>query len=282
MIMQGLHEAESSFYLSYIGTEDGVLAVWPYSDKTLSNTAPFNYKDMPYYSQARQKKKTIWTGPYMDGKGNPAITITTPIFRGDEFAGIAGMDVSLYPIYNDLTSMRGRGYPFIIDASGLTIYRPKNKPEGGINEIFEADNLLESTSLEVRASWQGRAERKLRFYCCWSGGYRRICGFLAHNYPWLDPLHCLPRRGDESAGEIHRFRHQGRCQERNQGLNDASRRVRDYALAIFVLTLFCVLGAGWWLSGRIEGQIASLVGAAEKISRGEFDVQANTSGELAF
>ena len=64
-IMQALHKTKSSQYLSYIGTEDGVLAVWPYSNKTLSNTAPFSYKDMPYYAQARQKKKTIWTGPYV-------------------------------------------------------------------------------------------------------------------------------------------------------------------------------------------------------------------------
>ena len=65
------------------------------------------------------------------------------------------------------------------------------------------------------------------------------------------------------------------------GLNDASRRVRDYALIIFVLTAFLVLGAGFWLSRRIDGQINSLVGVAEKISRGEFDVEAKTSGELA-
>ncbi|MDD1748445.1 MAG: hypothetical protein LUO89_01080, partial [Methanothrix sp.] len=149
-VMQELHKAKSSSYLSYIGTEDGVLAVWPYSNKTLSNTAPFGYKDMPYYSQARQKKKTIWTAPYVDGKGNYAITVATPFFRGDEFAGIAGMDVSLYPIYSDLSSMTGRGYPFIIDASGLIIYQPRNKPQGGLSEIFEADSLFESTISGVR------------------------------------------------------------------------------------------------------------------------------------
>ena len=30
-------------------------------------------------------------------------------------------------------------------------------------------------------------------------------------------------------------------------------------LIIFVLTVFSVLGAGWWLSRRIDDQIASLV-----------------------
>ena len=281
MIMQGLHEAESSFYLSYIGTEDGVLAVWPYGDKTLSNTAPFNYKDMPYYSQARQKKKSIWTGPYMDEKGNPAITITTPIFRGDEFTGIAGMDVSLYPVYNDLTSIRGRGYPFIIDASGLTIYRPKNKPEGGINEIFEADNLLESNSLEVRLLGKGVLKESSGSIVVGLGGTDAYVAFsrittlgwtLCIAYP-AEEMSLPARFIDSGIRDV--------AKSVTQGLNDASRRVRDYALAIFVLTLICVLGAGWWLSGRIEGQIASLAGAAEKISRGEFDVHANTSGELA-
>ena len=80
-IMQALHKSKSSLCLSYIGTEDGVLAVWPYSNKTLSNTAPFSYKDMPYYSQAKQKK-TIWTAPYVDGKGDYTITIGYSLFSG--------------------------------------------------------------------------------------------------------------------------------------------------------------------------------------------------------
>ena len=35
------------------------------------------------------------------------------------------------------------------------------------------------------------------------------------------------------------------------------------------------------LNRRIDGEISSLVGVVEKISRGEFDVEAKTSGELA-
>ncbi len=73
-LMQELHKADSALSLTYIGTEDGVLAVWPYSNKTLSNAAPFSYKDKPYYAKAKQKKQTIWTGPYLDGKGDEVIT----------------------------------------------------------------------------------------------------------------------------------------------------------------------------------------------------------------
>jgi sigma-B regulation protein RsbU (phosphoserine phosphatase) len=280
-IMQALHKAKSSLYLSYIGTEDGVLAVWPYSNKTLSNTAPFGYKDMPYYTQARQKKKTIWTGPHVDGNGNYAITVTTPIFRDGVFAGIAGMDVSLNPIYSDLSSLKGRGYPFIMDSSGLIIYRPKNKPENDLKDLFVADNLFESTNPEVRALGKGMLSESFGSNVV---GLGNGDGYVAFSrITTLGWIFCIAYPAEEMSLPA-RYIDSGIkdvARSVTAGLNDASRRVRNYALIIFVLTIFLVLGAGWWLSRRIEGQITSLVGVTEKISRGEFDVEAKTSGELA-
>jgi sigma-B regulation protein RsbU (phosphoserine phosphatase) len=280
-IMQALHKPKSSLYLSYIGTEDGVLAVWPYSNKTLSNTAPFGYKDMPYYTQARQKKKTIWTGPHVDGNGNYAITVTTPIFRDGVFAGIAGMDVSLNPIYSDLSSLKGRGYPFIMDSSGLIIYRPKNKPENDLKDLFVADNLFESTNPEVRALGKGMLSESFGSNVV---GLGNGDGYVAFSrITTLGWIFCIAYPAEEMSLPA-RYIDSGIkdvARSVTAGLNDASRRVRNYALIIFVLTIFLVLGAGWWLSRRIEGQITSLVGVTEKISRGEFDVEAKTSGELA-
>ena len=280
-IMQALHKAKSSLYLSYIGTEDGVLAVWPYSNKTLSNTAPFSYKDMPYYTQAKQKKKTVWTGPYVDGKGDYAITVTTPIFRGDEFAGIAGMDVSLSPIYSDLSSLKGRGYPFIMDSAGLIIYRPKNKPENDLNDLFVTDNLFESTNSEVKALGKGMLRESFGSHVVGLGDGD---GYVAFSrIATLGWIFCIAYPAEEMSLPA-RYIDSGIkdvARSTTAGLNDASRRVRDYALIIFVLTVFSVLGAAWWLCKRIDGQIASLSSAAEKISRGEFDVEAKTSGELA-
>ena len=280
-IMQALHKAKSSLYLSYIGTEDGVLAVWPYSNKTLSNTAPFGYKDMPYYTQAKQKKKTIWTGPHVDGNGNYAITVTTPIFRDGVFAGIAGMDVSLNPIYSDLSSLKGRGYPFIMDSSGLIIYRPKNKPENDLKDLFVTDNLFESTNPEVRALGKVMLRESFGSHVV---GLGNGDGYVAFSrIATLGWIFCIAYAAEEMSLPA-RYIDSGIkdvARSATAGLNDASRRVRDYAFIIFVLTAFSVLGAGWWLFKRIDGQIVSLTGAVEKISRGEFDVEAKTSGELA-
>jgi sigma-B regulation protein RsbU (phosphoserine phosphatase) len=279
-IMQALHKGKTS-YLSYIGTEDGVLAVWPYSNKTLSNTAPFSYRDMPYYTRARQEKKTIWTGPYVDSKGDYAITVTTPIFRNDEFAGIAGMDVSLYPIYSDLASLKGRGYPFIMDSSGLIIYRPKNKPENDLKDLFVTDNFFDSTNPEVRALGKSMLKEKFGSNVVGLGNgdgyvaFSRIATVgwvLCIAYP-AEEMSLPARYIDSGIKEVAR--------SATAGLNDASRRVWNYALIIFVLTVFSVLGAALWLSRRIDVQIALLSDMAGKVSRGEFNVEAKTSGELA-
>jgi sigma-B regulation protein RsbU (phosphoserine phosphatase) len=280
-IMQALHKAKSSQYLSYIGTEDGVLAVWPYSNKTLRNTAPFSYKDMPYYSQARQKKKTIWTGPYVTDKGDYSITVTTPFYRKDVFAGIAGMDVSLYPIYSDLLSLQGIGYPFIINSSGLIIYRAKNKPENDLKELFVTDNLFESNNPEVRALVRNMIKESSGSSVIGLGdgdgyvAFSRIATLswtVCIAYP-AEEMSLPARYIDSGVKDV--------ALSATAGLNDASRKIWEYALTIFVLTVFSVLGAGWWISRKIDGQIESLSNAAAKISRGEFDVAIETSGELS-
>ncbi len=280
-IMQALHKTKSSQYLSYIGTEDGVLAVWPYSNKTLSNTAPFSYKDMPYYAKARQTKKTIWTGPYVNTKGDYAITVTTPFFRNDVFAGIAGMDISLYPIYSDMSSLRGRGYPFIMDPSGLIIYRSKNKPDNDLKELFVTDNLFESTNPEVRALGKNMIKEISGSSVIGLGdgdgyvAFSRIATLgwiVCIAYP-AEEMSLPARYIDSGIKDV--------AMGATAGLNDASRKVWEYALTIFVFTVFSVLGAGWWMSRRIDGQISSLSNAVAKISHGEFDVVAETSGELA-
>jgi sigma-B regulation protein RsbU (phosphoserine phosphatase) len=280
-MMQNLLEAESSLYLSYIGTEDGVLVTLPYGNQTLGNSALFGYKDMPYYAEAKSGKKTIWTGPYVNSEGNHAMTISTPIYRGREFAGIAGMDVSVESVYRDLSSMKGRGYPFIIDGEGLIISRPDDKPETALKDLFEADNLTESSSSDVRALARGMLEGSSGSIVVGLGNsdgyvaYSRIASpgwTLGIAYP-AEEMSLPARFIDSGIRDV--------AKSATQGLNDASRRVRDFAVIIFVLTAFSVIAAGFLINRRIDGEISSLVGVVEKISRGEFDVEAKTSGEFA-
>ncbi|MCX6669432.1 MAG: SpoIIE family protein phosphatase, partial [Methanothrix sp.] len=280
-IMQNLLQAEPSLSLSYIGTEDGVLLTWPYGNETARNTAPFGYKDMPYYAAAKGQKKTIWTGPYVNGNSQPAITITTPIYRGSEFTGIAGMDVSLESIYKDLSSMKGRGYPFLIDGTGRVVSRPGAKPGDALKSLFESDNLSEAGSSDVRRLAKGMLKGD-------SGSI--VIGLAdADGYVAFSPITTLGwslgiAYPAEEMSLPARFIDSGIknvAKSATQGLNDAYRRTQEYALLILVLTASLVLASGYLLSRRIGREMGSLTSALEKISRGEFEVEVKSTGELA-
>lgn len=280
-VMQSFQQTEPSLSLLYIGTEDGVLITRPYSNEIISNAAPFGYKDMPNYAIAKTKKKTIWTAPYTDSEGQPAITVTTPIYRINEFVGIAGMDVSLQSIYYDLYSTKGRGLVFLIDETGKIIFRPKNNPEGIMKELFDADNLSEAASIDVK-------NLKLEMLSGKSGSY--IVGqYDADGYVAFSPISTigwslgiaypveemsLPARFiDSGIKDV--------AKRATNGLNDAFMKMKSYALLIVVIIALIVLAVSFLMSKRINDQINSFANAAEKISHGEFDTRIGTTGELA-
>lgn len=279
-IMQNLLKAEPSLTLSYIGTEDGVLVTWPYSNATFSNTAPFGYKDMPYYSLAKAERKTIWTEPYEDSKGQLAVTVTTPIYRKDQFAGIMGMDVSLGNILKDLTSMSGRGYPFLLDGAGRIVSMPKTKPDGAIKELFVSGNLSEVDNPDAKKL----AERMILgksgsiviglddsdVYVAFSP-VAEVGWSFGIAYP-AEEMSLPARFIDAGIKNV--------AKSATQGLNDATAKATQYALVIFALTCVIVLIFGILLGRRINGQLFSLTSAAERISRGDLDVEVETSGEL--
>jgi len=280
-IMQSLLQAEPMLSLSYIGTEDGVLLTWPYDNETIRNTAPFGYKDMPYYAAAKDQKRTIWTGPYVNGSGRPAITITTPIYRDGKFIGIAGMDVSLESIYKDLSSMKGRGYPFLVDATGSVVSRPGARPGDSLKSLFESENLSEAGSPDVRRLATGMLTGNSGSIVIGSGNSDVYVAFspvttvswsLGIAYP-AEEMSLPARFIDSGIKNV--------AKSATQGLNDAYRRTQEYAMLILLLTASIVLASGYLLSRRIGREMTSLTGALEKISRGEFDVEVKATGELA-
>ncbi|RQW78461.1 MAG: HAMP domain-containing protein [Methanothrix sp.] len=279
-IMQNLLRAEPSLSLSYIGTEDGVLVTWPYDNATLSNAAPFGYKDMPYYSLAKAQKKTIWSEPYANSGDKMAITVTTPIYRRDQFVGIAGMDVSLQSILKDMTTISGRGYPFLLDGEGKIVFGPGARPEGAAKELFASDNLSEQAnpdarklSLSMTRGKHGSMVIGLKdsdVYVAFSP-IAEVGWSFGIAYP-AEEMSLPARFIDAGIKDV--------AKGATQGLNDAIAKTTQYALIIFALTSAVVIAFGMLLGRRIRAQIVSITDAAERISRGELDVQVKTSGEL--
>lgn len=137
---------------AYVALEDGFLRIYPYSDTSVFE-ADHQQKNDYYYRSANPgnnpERKVVWTNPYADYLGTGwMITCSSPMYRGEEFLGVACIDVNLETLQKKfLTDFRlsETGFAFVLDRSGNVIYHPdylsKQNKEGDLLR----NNLLEST-----------------------------------------------------------------------------------------------------------------------------------------
>lgn len=280
-IMKSILSANPQISFSYIGTEDGILATWPINKETLNYTEPFNYKESPYYSQAKDQKRTIWTEPYLGSDEALAVTCITPIFRNKDFFGVAGLDVSLKPVEDDLNSLKFRGYPFIVDGSGKIILSRLDKPSGSLKDLFKSENIMQANSSEVRATVSSMTQGKT--------GSSIIALEKADIYVAYAPISTpgwslgLAYQAEEMSLPA-RFIDAGIrdvAEGATQGLKNSARMTEEIFLLIFFLTGICAASLGILLIRRFDSQMETLEQVLARISRGDFNVQLNFSGFLA-
>jgi PAS domain S-box-containing protein len=75
-----------------------------------------------YHGAKKQRKGGYYvTDPYFDegGADRPLVSVTTPLFYGEEFAGVAGVDLDLHELYKLLQSLSGDASP--LDDSRATL-----------------------------------------------------------------------------------------------------------------------------------------------------------------
>lgn len=280
-IMEGIVEQERAIQQSYVGTDDGVLITWPYGNETLSKTAPFDYRGQQNYVIAKSKKKTVWSEPSAAGNSPVNVTCTTPIFRDGEFFGIAGMEVSLTPIYNDISSPHGRGYPFIIDNSGKIVMQPASRPKGAVNDLLASDDLSEENDTEIQGLIEEMSQGKSGFsivglpegdiYVAFSP-LPAVGWTLGVAYPAEDMS--LPAQFIDSG--IKKV-----AESATSGLNSAFSMTGMLFLLMFLLTGLIVAAITLRLNRRLDGQMDAIVDAMAKMSRGNFDIQLRSLDELS-
>jgi sigma-B regulation protein RsbU (phosphoserine phosphatase) len=95
--------------------------------KTLAS-AEYDYTGWDWFRQPLERRQGVWGEPYFDeGGGNVMmITYSVPIRRGQEYAGVATVDISLENLLSQVRSLRvgGTGYAFIVTGNGRLIAHP--------------------------------------------------------------------------------------------------------------------------------------------------------------
>lgn len=108
---------------AYLGTEGKRFTIEPRPDGL---PADYDPTIRPWYEPAKKLKKGEFyiTDVYLDGTGaSYMITISTPVFRGNELYGVLGLDISLSALTTDIASTKvgTSGYIILTDQLGALI-----------------------------------------------------------------------------------------------------------------------------------------------------------------
>lgn len=120
-------EATSIYFVS----PRGVGRYYPRLDLAGILPPGFRPVDEPFFALAAPDENpgrdTVWTLAAADYAGQgPVVTASTPVYDGDQFLGVIGVDVSLMRLIERLNSLRptAAGFAFLVDRDGRLIAAP--------------------------------------------------------------------------------------------------------------------------------------------------------------
>lgn len=102
------------------------------------NVRTLNSNDDPYYFQAVEAKKTVWTDIYTDADTKVSmVTIAQPIYKNGVLIGVAGVDLSVKNLQQALKNMQavfGESEIFLLDKNKKVILSQLAKEEKEDND----------------------------------------------------------------------------------------------------------------------------------------------------
>lgn len=143
--------AERSHYYQwlYIATEDGLLRIYPYSGIDMFEPN-HQQKGDPFYvvanSENNPSRQTVITKPYVDYLGTGwMITCSSPLYRNNEFIGVACIDIRLDTLQEKLLKdfrLSNSGFVYLLDRGGEILYHPAFLPIGETQGQMHRKNVL--------------------------------------------------------------------------------------------------------------------------------------------
>ncbi|MCM1988942.1 methyl-accepting chemotaxis protein [Oceanirhabdus seepicola] len=113
----------------YIGTKTKKF----YSHLDSGYVEGFDPTERPWYIKAKDEKRFVWAGPYLDDKTKELVlTAAIPVFNessNNEFVGVLALDITLNELGKEVNSLKvgEKGYVFILDYDGNVIMHPNNE-----------------------------------------------------------------------------------------------------------------------------------------------------------
>lgn len=118
-----------AYRLIYICNTKGGVTFSP----SVSPGAGYDPTTRPWYITVAKEKETLITEAYVsESDGGAVCTVASPIFVGNNFGGVAAIDISLDTLTNEAgnVSVGKTGYVIMLDAKGRVVSDPRNSSPG--------------------------------------------------------------------------------------------------------------------------------------------------------
>ena len=119
-------EANSHVMHAYVGTKNKNMHIYP----AVELPADFDPTSRPWYQDAVNTKRIVWTSPYIDsGTGKLVVSVATPLYNkknNNDFVGVLALDISLEKLTELVNNVKigEEGFASLVTAEGKTLIHP--------------------------------------------------------------------------------------------------------------------------------------------------------------
>jgi len=209
----------------------------------LSKVKPEDIGTMDWYYKPVEAEEAVWLAPYYNGKSEEkVISYVMPIYQENVLLGVAGMDILLSDLIEEVASVKayGTGYASLIEENNTVVYHPLGHTEFKPADEAEWEKYVEQVVLDKEGKKIFKLEEKGEKYklaCCNVKNGMRL-------------MVVVPEKEIDA--------------EKNQ-------LVRDILFSVVGISAFCIL-VSVVLSQGITRPLKELTEASRQIATGNFQV----------
>ncbi len=127
------------------------------TDLTQYNTNDTSDPGMVWFTVPKTTGRSFWLPPYVtENLENRVISYNVPIYKGDVFVGVVGIEIDYYIMAMEVNSIKlyENGYAFINDAEGNIVYHPRIDVTA-LEEMPKVPDGLLGEDISVRYTYEG-------------------------------------------------------------------------------------------------------------------------------
>ena len=153
LIFAPVYESDPNTVAIYLGTEKETTQYFPNINLWEYVPPDFQITQRPWYLSANPEnnpdRAVVWSPVYVDATDKGLmVTAAAPVYAGDEFVGVVGVDVTLKDISARIeeTRLLGSGYSFLIDETGRAIALPEQGYQDILDRSSQPDEVWPALS----------------------------------------------------------------------------------------------------------------------------------------